>query len=298
MELSLAELQRIVDTLVDNGVCFASFGGGEPLIHPHLLELARYASGRGLQVSMNTNGYLVTEEVARRLKEAGFASVGVSIDAHQAALHDAFRDRPGSFVRAVRALDLLRSAGLKCTMSSVVSQLNHRHLDQLVSLAAQHGVAQLFLHNYKCAGSGLANRSELDLSPVEWREFYQAALRVQTSHPELPLSFDDPVMASLPGYDHRPLVKGSTCGKVSLNIRPDGSLTPCGFIPVVIGNILEDGLAQLWHESPVLTALRTKRPTGKCARCGSWADCQGGCSARAFALEGQFEAPDPHCWVG
>jgi radical SAM protein with 4Fe4S-binding SPASM domain len=105
-------------------------------------------------------------------------------------------------------------------------------------------------------------------------------------------------MASLPGYEQRPLVKGSTCGKVSLNIRPDGDLTPCGFIPVVIGNILTDDLAALWHESPVLKALRNKKATGKCARCDSYEECQGGCSARAYALEGHFDAPDPHCWVG
>jgi MoaA/NifB/PqqE/SkfB family radical SAM enzyme len=181
-------LKRIVDVLTANGICFASFGGGEPLLFPHLFELARYAVDQGLQVSMNTNGYLLDEETALAIKQAGFTSVGLSIDGHEAVLHDAFRERPGSFLRAVRALDLLRGAGVKTTMSTVISRLNHHNLEDLVGLAVGHGVAQLFLHNFKCAGKGLANRAELDLSATEWRGFYQNALRLQEAHPELPVS--------------------------------------------------------------------------------------------------------------
>lgn len=297
-ELPLPQLRRIVDVLVGHGVSFASLGGGEPLLFAELWELARYATDRGLAVAMNSNGFLLDREVAGRIRDAGFASVGISLDSHETPLHDAFRDRPGSFVRAVAALEALREAGVKTTMSTVICRVNHRHLREIAELARTHGVAQLFLHNFKCSGKGLPGRVELDLTPAEWREFYQGALSLQREFTDLPVSFDDPVMAALPGFDRRPLVKGSACGKVSLNIRPNGDLTPCGFLPLVLGNILRDDLDRLWHESPVLTALRTKRPTGKCARCSSYAECLGGCSARAFALSGTFEAPDPHCWVG
>ena len=37
--------------------------------------------------------------------------------------------------------------------------------------------------------------------------------------------------------------------------------------------------------------------TGKCDGCDSYEDCLGGCSARAFAMTGSFDSPDPHCWV-
>lgn len=297
-ELPLDELKRVVDVLVAQGVCFTSFGGGEPLLFPGLFPLARYAADRGLSVSLNSNGWLLDAEAARRLAEAGFASVGISLDSHSPALHDAFRNRSGSFARAVAALDHLRAAGIRPTMSTVVGRLNHQHLPEIVALAKEHGVAQLFLHNFKCSGKGLSGLAELDLTPEEWRAFYQTALQVKADHPDLPISFDDPVMAALPGYERHPLVKGSTCGKLSLNIRPNGDLTPCGFLPLVIGNILRDNLAELWHRSPVLLALRNKQPAGKCARCDSYAECLGGCSARAFALSGTFNAPDPHCWVG
>ncbi len=203
---------------------------------------------------------------------------------------------PGSHERALRALEALRSVGLASTMSSVISRINYRDYPRLLDLARCYGVGQVYLHNFKCSGRGFKNREDLDLDPAEWKAFYQEALQVKTETGDLNISFDDPVIASLPGYQENPLVKGSSCGKLSLHLRPDGDITPCGFIPLVVGNILRDDFDTIWYDSPVLKGMRHKEATGKCAGCGSFADCLGGCTARAFATTGEFNQPDPHCW--
>jgi len=296
LELDTADIKRIVDVLAAKQVPFINFGGGEPLIREDLYEIAAYATGKGLNVSMNSNGWLVDIEAARRLKEAGFKSVGISIDSSEAALHDDFRNMPGSWPRAVAALDALRQAGLRSTMSSVISRINYRSYRELIDLAREHGVAQLYLHNFKCSGRGFKNREELDLTPLEWKAFYMEALEVKQQLTDLAISFDDPVIASLPGYAENPMVKGSSCGKLSLHLRPNGDITPCGFIPVVVGNILNQEFDRIWYDSPVLKAMRHKEASGKCQGCGAYEDCLGGCTARAFATTGDFSQPDPHCW--
>jgi AdoMet-dependent heme synthase len=295
-DLPLEELLRIADTLRENGVVIVNFGGGEPLIDERLFPLARHASGAGLRVSMNSNGWLLDAAMAGRIAGAGFSGVGVSIDAPGAGGHDRFRSRPGSFARATAALDYLRAAGVPATVSCVVNRGNLGEWQGMIPLCREHGVKTLFLHNYKCTGNGFINMGELDLSPGEWKEFYREALAVRDRTPDVALCFDDPIMASLPGYRADAAVKGSTCGKLSLHLRPDGDITPCGFIPVVIGNILRDDFAAVWNDSPVLRSLRGKTAQGKCRGCGSYESCLGGCSARAFALAGDFSAPDPHCW--
>lgn len=295
-ELATADIKRIVDVLVEQQVPFINFGGGEPLIRKDLYEVAEYASQKGLNVSMNTNGWLLDEAAAQRLKDAGFKSVGISIDSCEASLHDNFRNMHGSFERAVRGLDALRSVGLKSTMSSVISRINYKAFRELLDLARDHGVEQVYLHNFKCSGRGFKNREDLDLSPEEWQAFYLEALAVKYQTKDLKISFDDPVIASLPEYQEQTMVKGSSCGKLSLHLRPNGDITPCGFIPVVVGNILNDDFEKIWFDSPVLKAMRAKEATGKCSGCAAFDDCQGGCTARALATTGDFNQPDPHCW--
>ncbi|MBW6512066.1 MAG: GeoRSP system radical SAM/SPASM protein [Desulfuromonadaceae bacterium] len=295
-ELETADIKKIIDILVAKKIPFINFGGGEPLIREDLFEIAAYATSKGLNVAMNSNGSLLDEPAATRLHKSGFKSVGISIDSADPALHDDFRNMPGSFEKAVAALRVLQNVGLKRTMSSVISQINYQHFHELLDLARRYEVAQVYLHNFKCSGRGFKNREDLDLTPAEWKAFYVEALRVKQQTHDLAISFDDPVISSLPGYDTDPLVKGSSCGKLSLNLRPNGDLTPCGFIPLTVGNILHDDFDEIWYNSPVLNQMRNKRAGGKCLDCGSYEACQGGCTARSYAITGDFNQPDPHCW--
>ena len=148
-ELPTPELKRIVDVLAEKQVPFINFGGGEPLIRNDLCELAAYATARGLNVSMNSNGWLLDRAAAGRLRQAGFKSVGISIDSVDPALHDDFRNMPGAWPRAVAALDHLRDVGIRSTMSAVISRINYRAFRELLDLARMHGVGQVYLHNFK-----------------------------------------------------------------------------------------------------------------------------------------------------
>ena len=278
------------------GVLFANFGGGEPLLRRDLLALSKELTSLGLSLSMNSNGWLLDEASALGLREAGFVSVGLSLDSHRPEVHDRFRNRPGSFERVVAAAGHLVRAGVKLTISTVVCRINHQDLTPLLELARRLGAAQVYLHNFKCSGKGMEHRFELDLEPLEWRDFYREALAF-AANPAFPeISFDDPILASLGARDAEHGIPGSTCGKLSLHLRPNGDITPCGFIPLVLGNILRDDLQTLWRESPVLEAMRHKTAQGKCTACGHYAACLGGCTARAFAVSGDLNAPDPHCW--
>ena len=295
--LPLSDIRSVVDLLVEKGVVFINFGGGEPLLLDDLYDVTSYAVSRGLKVTMNTNGWLLDAAAAGRIASTGFHTVGISIDSPVPELHDRFRNRKGSFERAVKALDNLKEAGVTTTVSCVINRGNMENWQGMVDLCRDHSVRTLYLHNYKCTGMGQVNMGDLDLTPSEWSVFYTEALQVRDSLSDLVISFDDPIMAALPGYHAEGAVKGSTCGKLSLHIEPDGGITPCGFIPVTIGNILKDDFDRMWFDSPILEKMRSKTATGKCSGCVSYEDCLGGCSARAFALTGSFDSPDPHCWV-
>ncbi len=296
-ELPRDVLLTCLEKVAGAGVFSVNFGGGEPLLHPGLLDIASHASGLGLRISMNSNGWLMDREKAQALRGAGFTKVGISIDSHIPAVHDDFRGVAGSHGRAMAALGHLAEAGIATSISTVICRINHTAIDELVAFAREQGVGQLNFHNFKCSGLGLSHKDELDLSPEEWKEFYRGALAAKEREKGLDISLDDPIIALLGARDAGSLVKGSVCGKLSLNIKANGDMTPCGFIPVVIGNIVRDDLKQVWRDSAVLEKMRNKKPTGKCSGCSKYEDCLGGCSARALALTGDLNSPDPHCWA-
>jgi len=296
-ELDGATLRDCFERVAKLGVMAVNFGGGEPLLRADLLEMAEHAVSMKMRVSMNSNGFFLDRTKAFELKQAGFAAVGISLDSHEASVHDRFRGVEGSHDRAVAALSYLKEAGIKTSLSTVICTINQDALDELIALACRHGVSRLNLHNFKCAGHGLANRDELDLTPAQWQTFYRHALAAKEKVSGLELSFDDPVIASLGLPSESSLVKGSVCGKLSLAIKANGDITPCGFIPTVIGNIVRDDLGEIWRNAPLLAKMRHKEPSGKCGTCDHYADCLGGCSARALALTGDINSPDPHCWV-
>ncbi len=297
-ELSGEEARRVVDVLSAHGVMFLNYGTGEPLLRDDLFPLTEYATGKGLKVTMNSNGSLIDAAAARRIRDAGFHSVGISIDSADAAVHDRFRRMPGSFAKAVGAARLLRECDVTLTVSSVICKVNHDAFADLVSLAKELGAGTIDLHNFKCSGMGGLNREKLDLSPEEWRAFYERAVPLKRAEPGIEIAFDDPIL-SLLGEENAGarLVAGSVCGKLSLYIRPDGAITPCGFIPVTIGHVLRDDFGAVWRDSDVLAHLRNKAAAGKCSGCSRFSACLGGCTARAYAVYGSYDAPDPHCWA-
>ncbi len=94
--IPLDVLKRRMDVLHRLGVVNIALLGGEPLLHPDLPEIVAYGS-RHAQVSITTNGFLVTESLIRRLNAAGLANMEVSVDAVRA-------DRTGYIQKCLKTI--------------------------------------------------------------------------------------------------------------------------------------------------------------------------------------------------
>ena len=139
LELSDEAWERIIGEVIDSGVIEAVVTGGEPLLRRDLtLDTVDRLTASGVMVTLNTNGWFVDEEVADRLSASG-ARVHVSIDGASPELHEASRGVPGSWRRAVNAVDLLLSRGSRVQVVHVVTPKNQstypEFLDQMRLLA-------------------------------------------------------------------------------------------------------------------------------------------------------------------
>ena len=143
-DLTDDQWRDVVQQAIDLGIVEAVVTGGEPLLRRELtLELLETLDAAGIGVSFNTNGWFLDEAVADRLARLSGLMVHISIDGVTADHHDAARGVPGSWRRAVRAVDLLLDRGVMHSLVHVVTPLNQAAFGDYLEAMWRLGAAQL-----------------------------------------------------------------------------------------------------------------------------------------------------------
>jgi len=126
------EILREVKTNFDISRMQLCITGGEPLLYPDFFELMNYAKDLGYTWGMTSNATLITPEIAHELREAGMATISVSIDGTEET-HDALRGRKGAYAAAMRGIrNLIDEGGFQHIQ--VTSVMNHQTMDELDTL--------------------------------------------------------------------------------------------------------------------------------------------------------------------
>ncbi|MFO7607145.1 MAG: radical SAM protein [Desulfurivibrionaceae bacterium] len=276
--------------------------GGEPFLRRDLFEILAEMRNRGFATYLLTNGTLVDQKKAAALADLGVKGVQVSLEGPQ-EIHDSIRGK-GSFEAARRGVRHLLSAGLRVTLNATLSKINAERFDEMIDIAGAWKVQRLGFSRLVPSGRGLGMVDQM-IEPVRLKGIYQAIF----AHPVegLEIVTGDPVASQL--RDNREwndcgmiATGGCAAGVSGLTILPDGGVTPCRRLAVVIGNVRHDSLREIWAGSPVLEQLR-ERPAykNKCGACPRWAVCRG-CRAIAYAGslsrgDEDFLAEDPQCFL-
>lgn len=97
-ELSTEECFKLIDQIAEvNKGCLIVITGGEPLVRPDILDIARHAVKQGFMVVFGTNGMLINDQMAKSLVEIGVMGMGISIDSLDPQKHNQFRGVPGAW---------------------------------------------------------------------------------------------------------------------------------------------------------------------------------------------------------
>jgi len=97
-ELDTEEGKRLLDSIASiEEFRMLALGGGEPLVRPDIVELVAYARNLGLEISIATNGTLLTKELAKEFKKLGVTNIAVGLNANDEAIHEQITNVPGSF---------------------------------------------------------------------------------------------------------------------------------------------------------------------------------------------------------
>jgi radical SAM protein with 4Fe4S-binding SPASM domain len=317
-ELPTAKRKEIVDELDREKVVSLAFSGGEPLIRPDFLDVARYAAKKGIYVSVATNGTMITKTTAIKLREAGIGYVEVSLDGANSEVHDTFRGVPGCFEKAIEGIRNLVDSGIYTCIAATVTKHNIHNIPAIVELGKKLKVKRVVVFNFIPAGRG-SEIVNLDISPIE-REHLLEYLYSELTKGEIQAFCTAPQFArvcmqkaletgqelaapthfaayNLPGKTKylTDFLGGCGAGRIYCAIEPNGLVTPCVFMPIVVGDLKTQSFKEIWLRSSVLADLRNrKKLKGRCSHCQHMYIC-GGCRARAYGYYRDYLAPDPGC---
>jgi MoaA/NifB/PqqE/SkfB family radical SAM enzyme len=112
VDIPFSDAKRVLDFMAKSKFLIAYFTGGEPSLHPHLVEIVEYANDMGLITSLTTNGTLPTE-MLRELKTAGLHVLSVSIDSWNPQHAEKIRNHKGIFYKQKRTIKTARDLGIK-----------------------------------------------------------------------------------------------------------------------------------------------------------------------------------------
>lgn len=118
-----------------------TISGGEPTLYPRLAEIIRAAKELGLLVSVNSNGWrFANEDYTVEFLRSGVDVVVLSVDSHEAEVHDECRKLPGLFDRLSRGLTILfeqRTTGQNVGVRTVIHRANIEHFDELLQFLSR-----------------------------------------------------------------------------------------------------------------------------------------------------------------
>jgi radical SAM protein with 4Fe4S-binding SPASM domain len=318
--MSTAQAKALIEQLAELGrgqpmMPVMVFSGGEPLCREDLFELVAAARSLGVTAALATNGTLIDETVAGRIKQSGIARVSVSLDGATAEVHNKLRQLEGSFERALEGIGHLREKDVPFQINITLTKHNAHQLEDVYELAKSIGAVAVHIFMLVPVGCGQALADTDMLSPEQYEQkmvdiceldgrgelqmkvtcgpHYERVIRQQGLYKVRAKASGG--RGSVPGGGHGRASRGCLAGLGVLFVGHQGDVFPCGYLPVNCGNVLADTLSDIWYKNRDLARMREGNELeGKCGVCGYRQIC-GGCRGRAYAAAGNYMAEEPFC---
>ena len=228
--------------IVKNGVIFECIiSGGEPLLlGEDLFRIMDILHEDGTFFLLITNGFLLDSEKVKRLSKYRYHWLQVSIDGADAQTHDKFRQREGSWQRAIDGAFMVSSAGIPLTIAHSVTPYNLKDIDKMCDLAYYLGASNIILGEINLSGRTSENR-DLLLNKEE------RAMLLQKFE-ENNARYLGKMMIQRSLNSKYSVKRYLTQPNSGLIIRPNGDMRLDCMTPFVIGNVLKEDFAEIWRE--------------------------------------------------
>jgi MoaA/NifB/PqqE/SkfB family radical SAM enzyme len=243
--IDLATLNRTITDAKRHGNTFFGLLGGEPFMHPELLEVL--AAHPDCYFQIFTNGQFITEKIAQRLRQLGNATPLVSIEGRE-LVSDERRGKKDVFSKTMRGLDHCLRARL---LTGVATSVCRTNIDELLTEAwlqelIDRGVHYVWYHTYRPVGP--KPNFDLALSPQQLVRVRRFIVEMRA---KMPIAMIDAY------YDDRGQALCPMSTGASHHINPRGDIEPCPIIQFAVENIRDErGVFVTMRDSAFLRDFR------------------------------------------
>lgn len=232
--------------------------GGEPLLKENILDLISFCSHIGYKISLQTNAFLINEELAKRLADAGLWRIGISFYSLKEGVHDFSRGRKGVYRKVLKAIDNLSkfAPNIGINIQNIIMDINlediikmaewvesDERLDYIYYLApmlpfgAKMAEAWFNNDNYRFMWPQDSARVNSILNKLINKKGYFKKIANSISQLQIFKRY----------FNHSLIYNDTKCtlGLRAINIDPEGNVFLC-FSQPAIGNIQENNLRDIW----------------------------------------------------
>ena len=262
---------------------------------------------------------VLTPESIARMASSGVKAVSLSLDGACGPTHDGIRGITGHFEESLPAIRAIVDAGIKLQINTTVMSGNVHELPDIAKIVKDYGVDMWEVFFLVHVGRGEATGA---ISPQEHEDvchflfdashhgfvvrtveapFFRRVVHTRRTGGGAPAT---PLYAELSGRltmllgEGRERASAHTAatrdGKGIVFVAHDGEVHPAGFLPLGLGSVREQPLAEIYRDHPTLRAIRAAEFSGRCGTC-EYADLCGGSRARAYASSGDPLGEDAAC---
>jgi len=268
--IPFSKVKEVVENFRQLGGQVLQISGGEPLLHPQLVDIIRLAKDLNLEVRLYTSGLVglrpneirpMDQELAMALKTAGLDRTIFNLQGGRPSTHEKITKTPHSYEICLESMKACKGVEMWVGIHFVPMKENLRELEDVIRIAENFGLDEVGILRFVPQGRGEFYRKELELSAEEQREVAQRILDLQGRIRKLRIRTGSP-MNFLTEFDSAYKPVPCSAGSSTCNITADGRVVPCPAFKKVpgfsVGDVTKETLRNIWENSPILKVLRQR----------------------------------------
>ncbi|MBN2424543.1 MAG: radical SAM protein [Calditrichaceae bacterium] len=297
--MKLNDWKRLVDEISGYDIRFVLVRGGEPFLFPGIIELLKYISGKGIFVSVDSNGTLIGK-YARDLVDIRNMHITFSVDGPE-EIHDEVRRQKGSYKKIKENIALLteleKDRGNKISKSIcfTISRYSYKGLGAMPDVAREMGLNSINIVPYYYFSEEIGEKyneelkTNFDCEAYSWKGFHYNGSGIDFNLFKNELQKYNDSLGEVSNFPYMPLIEedyrlwfdnsytpvgSQTCRNVEdlIDIQPDGQANFCVDFPdYSIGDAMHSSIKEIWNSprAEKFRQYRRKKPLTVCYRCGA-----------------------------